>query len=159
MAFICRDEAAYLTGESVVMDGGCSWPPSRTAAPHRRRAFDAELPAPAAAGSTADRGGSIVRHVRGQAVAFAVLAVLVAPSAAAAADSLSTTDRLDDRRFVVSGPRAYGVATEAGRYPAMAFTPAARWGGIWSPSLKLLDGVWFGIDGQWIGSATEFTSG
>ena len=24
VAFICRDEAAYLTGESIVMDGGLS---------------------------------------------------------------------------------------------------------------------------------------
>jgi hypothetical protein len=32
-------------------------------------------------------------------------------------------------------------------------------GGIWSPPLKLLDGVWFAIDGQWLGPATRFTSG
>jgi hypothetical protein len=94
-----------------------------------------------------------------RAVAFAVLAVLAAPSAAAAADSLSTADRLDDRRFVVSGPRAYGVGTEAGRYPAMGFHTRGEMGGVWSPPLKLLDGIWFGLDGQWIGPATEFTSG
>jgi hypothetical protein len=43
---------------------------------------------------------------RGGAVALAVVAALVAPAAAAAADTLSTTDRLDERRFVVAGPRA-----------------------------------------------------
>ena len=32
-------------------------------------------------------------------------------------------------------------------------------GGIWTPPLKLLDGVWFGIDDQWVGPAEEFTSG
>ena len=32
-------------------------------------------------------------------------------------------------------------------------------GGIWTPPLKLVDGVWFGIDDQWIGPATEFRSG
>jgi len=32
-------------------------------------------------------------------------------------------------------------------------------GGVWAPPLKLVDGVWFGIDGQWIGQATKFSSG
>ena len=32
-------------------------------------------------------------------------------------------------------------------------------GGVWAPPLKLVDGVWFGVDGQWVGQATKFTSG
>jgi hypothetical protein len=32
-------------------------------------------------------------------------------------------------------------------------------GGVWAPPVKLLDGVWFGINGSWIGQATRFTSG
>jgi len=32
-------------------------------------------------------------------------------------------------------------------------------GGIWTPPVKLLDGVWFGLDGNWIGPATRFSSG
>ena len=32
-------------------------------------------------------------------------------------------------------------------------------GGVWAPPLKLVDGVWFGIDDQWVGQATKFTSG
>jgi hypothetical protein len=32
-------------------------------------------------------------------------------------------------------------------------------GGIWSEPIKLVDGVWFGIDDQWVGRATRFTSG
>ena len=32
-------------------------------------------------------------------------------------------------------------------------------GGVWAPPLKLVDGVWFGVDGQWAGPATKFTSG
>jgi hypothetical protein len=32
-------------------------------------------------------------------------------------------------------------------------------GGVWSPPIKLHDGIWFGIDDQWIGPAKEFTSG
>ncbi len=40
---------------------------------------------------------------------------LLAPALAQAAPELSTSDRLDDRRYVASGPRAYVVGTEAGR--------------------------------------------
>ena len=32
-------------------------------------------------------------------------------------------------------------------------------GGVWAPPLKLVDGVWFGVDDQWTGKATRFTSG
>ena len=32
-------------------------------------------------------------------------------------------------------------------------------GGVWTPPLKLLDGVWFGLDGHWVGPATRFSSG
>ena len=32
-------------------------------------------------------------------------------------------------------------------------------GGFWLPNLKLLDGVWFGIDDTWIGPGTGTTSG
>jgi len=73
--------------------------------------------------------------------------------------TLSTTDRLDDRRFVTTGDRAYEVGTEAGRYPAMGFHTRGEMGGVWSPPIKLLDGIWFGIGDQWIGPATKFTSG
>jgi hypothetical protein len=92
-------------------------------------------------------------------VIVAAAFALLSPSVALAADELSTTDRLDARRFVTAGPRAYDIGTEAGRYPAMGFHTRGEMGGIWSPPIKLLDGIWFGIDGAWIGPATEFTSG
>jgi hypothetical protein len=88
-----------------------------------------------------------------------LLLSLAAPAAASAADELSATTRLDDRRFAAIGPRAYDIGTEAGRYPAMGFHTRGEMGGIWSPPIKLLDGVWFGVDGQWIGPAERFTSG
>jgi hypothetical protein len=81
------------------------------------------------------------------------------PAAASAAPELATSDRLDDRRYVASGTRAYSVGTEAGRFPAMGFHTRGEMGGIWTPPLKLVDGVWFAIDGQWIGPATRFASG
>lgn len=73
--------------------------------------------------------------------------------------TLSTTSRLDERRYVTTGDRAYEVGTEAGRYPAMGFHTRGEMGGVWSPPIKLLDGLWFGIDDEWIGPATKFTSG
>src|SRR4029453_2928620 len=32
-------------------------------------------------------------------------------------------------------------------------------GGVWTPPVKLVDGVWFGLDDDWVGPATKFTSG
>jgi hypothetical protein len=47
--------------------------------------------------------------------------------------TLSVSNRLDDRRYVTTGTRAYEVGTEAGRYPAMGFHTRGEMGGIWSP--------------------------
>jgi hypothetical protein len=84
---------------------------------------------------------------------------LLAAAPAAAAPSLSTDDRLDDRRYAAVGDRAYIVGTEAGRFPAMGFHTRGEMGGIWAQPIKLLDGIWFSIDGQPVGHATRFTSG
>ncbi len=100
-------------------------------------------------------------------LAFLGVLVLIAVSIPASAQTapqdspttLSVSDRLDERRYVTTGTRAYEVGTEAGRYPAMGFHTRGEMGGIWSPPIKLLDGLWFGIDDQWIGPATKFTSG
>jgi hypothetical protein len=32
-------------------------------------------------------------------------------------------------------------------------------GGVWSPPLKLVDGVWFGVGDEWVGPPTKFSSG
>lgn len=82
-----------------------------------------------------------------------------APGPRAGSATLSIADRLDARRYVAAGTRAYDVGTEAGRYPAMGFHTRGEMGGIWTPPLKLLDGLWFGVDGTWVGPATRFTSG
>ncbi len=75
-----------------------------------------------------------------------------------ATPTLSTTDRLADRRYVTTGNRAYVVGDESGRFPAMGWHITGEMGGVWSPPLKLLDGIWFGIDGDWLGPAERFTS-
>ena len=86
------------------------------------------------------------------------LGLCCAPSAVAAPE-LSTSDRLEDRRYAALGTRAYAVGTQDGRWPAMGFHIRGEMGGIWAPPLKLLDGLWFSVDGQPIGPATRFTSG
>ena len=88
----------------------------------------------------------------------AVLAMLPA-AAAQAANEVSTTDRLKDRREVAAGTRAYSIGFQDGRFYAHGWHIMGEMGGIWAPPLKLADGVWFGVDDAWVGPATRFTSG
>ena len=71
------------------------------------------------------------------------------------ANELSTTDRLKDRREVAAGTRAYSIGFEDGRFYANGWHITGEMGGIWAPPLKLADGVWFGVDGQWAGAGDE----
>jgi hypothetical protein len=72
---------------------------------------------------------------------------------------LSETSRLKDRRFLVTGDRAWALGAADGSYPAAGFHTLGEMGGYWLPNLKLLDGMWFNINGDWIGKATKTTSG
>jgi hypothetical protein len=89
--------------------------------------------------------------------ALAVLAML--PATAHAATEASTSDRLQDRRQVAAGTRAYSIGFQDGGFYANGWHITGEMGGIWAPPLKLADGVWFGVDGVWAGPATRFTSG
>jgi hypothetical protein len=97
--------------------------------------------------------------VRCAAAFGAGLAVALVASAAAQAAELSTSDRLQDRREVAAGTRAYAVGFEDGRFYANGWHITGEMGGVWTPPLKLVDGVWFAVDKQWVGQATRFTSG
>jgi hypothetical protein len=79
--------------------------------------------------------------------------------AASLSPTLSVSSNLANRRYVAAGDRAYDLGSEDGRYPAMGFHTRGEMGGIWTPPIKLLDGIWFGINDKWIGPATSFTSG
>jgi hypothetical protein len=92
-------------------------------------------------------------------VALSLLIAVVGADVARAAPSLSTSDRLKDRRYVTTGSRAYVVGAEDARFPASGWHIRGEMGGVWTPPLKLLDGLWFAIDGDWLGPATKFTSG
>ncbi|MGW6282311.1 glycogen debranching protein [Kribbella sp. NPDC055071] len=75
---------------------------------------------------------------------------------------LSTTTRLADRRSLVVGDRAYAMGDESGLYPATGWHIRGEMGGFWSQPIKLLDGLWFGLDGNWLGkdvAAAKYTSG
>jgi hypothetical protein len=102
-----------------------------------------------------------VKPVRiARAMAAGATAVLICATAAqAATPELSTTNRLQDRREVAAGQRAYSVGFEDGRFYANGWHTTGEMGGVWSPPLKLVDGVWFGVGDEWFGQATKFTSG
>ncbi|MGW4523392.1 hypothetical protein [Amycolatopsis sp. NPDC004378] len=99
--------------------------------------------------------------------------ILVPPSAEAStgsfpeprlrgSDELVTSTRLADRRSFVSGDRMFALGDESGQYPASGFHIRGEMGGFWAPPVKLLDGLWLGVDGQWLGRdvpATSYASG
>jgi hypothetical protein len=97
-------------------------------------------------------------------VMTAVFAPAMPGNAAGQPRSPELTDktRLPDRRSVVIGDRFYSLSTADGLYPASGWHTTGEMGGLWSPPLKLLDGVWFGLDGAWLGkqaAAESFTAG
>ena len=51
------------------------------------------------------------------------------------------------------------IGFEDGRFYANGWHITGEMGGLWTEPLKLVDGVWFGIDDEWVGPATRFTSG
>jgi hypothetical protein len=90
---------------------------------------------------------------------LAVSLILAGSQAALAAPELSVSERLQDRRYGVAGERARAIGFEDGRFYANGWHITGEMGGVWTEPLKLVDGVWFGIDGEWVGPATRFTSG
>ena len=97
--------------------------------------------------------------MRWRAAVTAGIATAALTGGVAQAATLSVTSRLQDRREVASGTRAYAIGFQDGRFYANGWHITGEMGGVWTPPLKLVDGVWFGVDGQWIGPATKFTSG
>jgi hypothetical protein len=89
----------------------------------------------------------------------AVAAPAPAGRPAAGAAELTVTTRLADRRALVTGDRLYSMSAEDGSWPAAGFHTRGEMGGIWAPPVKLLDGLWFAVDGGWLPAARSFTSG
>ena len=92
-----------------------------------------------------------------------------APSAATStalprSPELSETSRLSDRRSLVVGDRAYAMSTADTLYPGAGWHIRAEMGGVWTPPIKLVDGVWLRVADQWLGdpdgaAATRTTAG
>src|SRR5215218_3206418 len=71
----------------------------------------------------------------------------------------STATDLGDKRYVAAGDKAYVIGSEDGRFPPMGWHIRGEMGGVWAHPIKLLDGYWFALDGQWIPQASKFTTG
>ena len=69
------------------------------------------------------------------------------------------SQRLQDRREVAAGTRAQVLGFEDGRFYANGWHTTGEMGGIITPPLKLLDSLYLGVNDQWVGPATRFTSG
>ena len=91
----------------------------------------------------------------GAALAAAVSAV----PGAGAAPTISATSQLSERRFVAAGTEAYVVGAEDGTFPPIGWHTTGQMGGVFAPPVKLLDGLWFGLSGSWLDSASTYTSG
>lgn len=75
---------------------------------------------------------------------------------------LSETTRLADRRALVTGDRTIAMGDANGLYPASGWHIRGEMGGIWAPPVKLLDGIWFAVNGSWLGAdtpAARYTTG
>ncbi len=75
---------------------------------------------------------------------------------------LSETTRLADRRALVTGDRTIAMGDANGSYPASGWHIRGEMGGVWAPPVKLLDGIWFAVDGSWLGAdapAARYTAG
>jgi hypothetical protein len=93
------------------------------------------------------------------AVMGVVIAAMAASQAQAATPELSVGQRLEDRREVAAGTRAQALGFADGRFYANGWHTTGEMGGIITPPLKLLDSVYFGVNGQWVGPASRFSSG
>jgi hypothetical protein len=87
-----------------------------------------------------------------------------APGALARSPELSETSRLEDRRSLVVGDRAYSMSTADTLYPAAGWHIRGEMGGVWTPPIKLVDGIWFRLADDWLGdpegaAATRTTVG
>jgi hypothetical protein len=94
-----------------------------------------------------------------RAVVLGIALAALAAGPARAADELSETQQLQDRRDVAAGTRAQVLGFQDGRFYANGWHTTGEMGGIITPPLKLLDSVSFGVDGEWVGPAKRFTSG
>jgi hypothetical protein len=83
---------------------------------------------------------------------------LAAGPALASSPEVSTTTRLADRRSIIVGDRMYEVGAEDASYPAAGWHIHGEMGGFWTQPIKLLDGIWFNVNGRWL-TANRYSNG
>src|SRR4051794_2110413 len=71
----------------------------------------------------------------------------------------SASEQAQTRADRGPGDRGYIMGFQDGGFYAQGWHIKGEMGGVWTQPLKLVDGVWFGIGGQWLQPATKFTSG
>ena len=71
----------------------------------------------------------------------------------ASSPELTETTRLADRRSLVVGDRAYAMSTADTLYPAAGWHIRGEMGGVWTPPIKLVDGIWLRVADEWLGDA------
>ena len=87
----------------------------------------------------------------GAAAGESVSSVTAAGLNAAPGTELTETSRLADRRSLVVGDRAYAMSTADTLYPAAGWHIRGEMGGVWTPPIKLVDGIWFRVTDKWLG--------
>lgn len=73
--------------------------------------------------------------------------------------TMSTSDELFVKRYVAAGDRAYVIGVGNGDFKPMGWHIRGEMGGVWAHPIKLLDGYWFALDGNWLPPASRLTSG
>ena len=112
------------------------------------------------AGTTSAGAQTVQTAGSAQRSAGGTLAAAVSPvPGAGAAPTISATSQLSERRFVAAGTEAYVVGVEDGTFPPIGWHTTGQMGGVFTPPVKLLDGLWFGLSGSWLDSASTYTSG
>ena len=63
---------------------------------------------------------------------------------------VATSTRLAERRSLSSATASTRWAPRTAATRPRGFHTRGEMGGFWTPPIKLLDGVWFGVDGPWL---------
>lgn len=72
--------------------------------------------------------------------------------------TITKSTQLDDP-YITAGDRAYMIGSQDGDFPDLGSHLRGEMGGVWTHPIKLLDGFWLRVDGEWLPSATHFISG
>src|SRR3984957_18002233 len=112
-----------------------------------------------ATAATATAGAQTAQTAQTAQPADTPAAVSPAVPGAGTSPTISATSQLSERRYVAAGTQAYVVGVEDGTSPPIGWHTTGQMGGVFTPPVKLLDGLWFGLSGSWLDAATSYTTG